>query len=366
MELKINRETLQRWLEEGKPVTIVDVRSQDAYAEWHIPGSVHVDKLQALNDGDPEAMEGVELPHGIPVVTVCAKGKAGALAAEQLQKLGYDAVPLVDGLKAWSLAWNTADVPSLNSETAIVQVRRTGKGCLSYLIASEGEAAVIDPSLPYEVYLDLVNKRGWRLTAVLETHIHADHLSRARVLAETSGSSLYLPVQKRVSFGFTPLRDGDTLRIGGVVLHALHTPGHTPESTSYLLNERELFSGDTLFLDGVGRPDLDTDSEGMGYKARTLYPSLKRLLALPEETIVLPAHTSKPVPFDGRPISATLAEVRRRIEKLCLPEEAFVEMILKRIPPTPPNYQHIIKLNEAGELPDDPADFEAGANRCAV
>jgi glyoxylase-like metal-dependent hydrolase (beta-lactamase superfamily II) len=104
----------------------------------------------------------------------------------------------------------------------------------------------------------------------------------------------------------------------------------------------------------------------MGYKARTLYPSLQRLLALPEETIVLPAHTSKPVPFDGRPISATLAEVRRRIEKLCLPEEAFVEMILKRIPPTPPNYQHIIKLNEAGELPDDPTDFEAGANRCAI
>jgi glyoxylase-like metal-dependent hydrolase (beta-lactamase superfamily II) len=366
MERKINRETLQCWLEEGKPITIVDIRPEDAYAEWHIPGSVHLDKMKALKDGDPEAMKGVELPHDIPVVTVCDRGKAGALAAEQLRRQGYDAVSLVDGLKAWSLAWNTADVLSLKGETAIIQVRRTGKGCLSYLIGSEGEAAVIDPSLPYEVYLDLANKRGWRLTAVLETHIHADHLSRAKELTETSGASLYLPVQKRVSFSFTPLQDGDTLRIGGSALRTLHTPGHTPESTSYLLDERELFSGDTLFLDGVGRPDLDTDSEGVRYKARTLYPSLQRLFALPGETVVLPAHTSKPVPFDRRPISATLAEVRRRIEKLCLSEEVFVEMILKRITPTPPNYQHIIKLNESGELPDDTTDFEAGANRCAV
>jgi len=97
-----------------------------------------------------------------------------------------------------------------------------------------------------------------------------------------------------------------------------------------------------------------------------LRASLQRLVTFPPETVILPAHTSEPVAFDGRPISATLEEVRERTSLLRETEEAFVSQILTRLPPTPSNHHRIVALNEAGTLPDDPTELEAGANRCAV
>src|SRR5207302_2355777 len=116
-------------------------------------------------------------------------------------------------------------------------------------------------------------------------------------------------------------------------------PGHTPESTCYLLDGKALFTGDTLFLASVGRPDLHASPNEVRDKARNLYRSLQRLLLLPPETIILPGHASEPVAFDGIPISALLRETQGRLDTLSMPEEAFVNLILARIPPTPPNYE---------------------------
>ena len=136
---------------------------------------------------------------------------------------------------------------------------------------------------------------------------------------------------------------------------------------SYLLDGKALFTGDTLFLAGVGRPDLEASPEQARERARLLHASLARLIALPPETVILPGHTSEPAPFDDRPITATLADVISRVAMLGLSEEAFLDAILARIPPTPPNHARIVALNEAGEMPEgDPTDLEAGANRCAV
>ena len=90
-------------------------------------------------------------------------------------------------MRAWSLAWNAAEVPLTGTRARVIQVRRTGKGCLSYVVGSAGEAAAIDPSLDPEVYADIAGRNGWRITKVLDTHIHADHLSRAVPLARTDG-----------------------------------------------------------------------------------------------------------------------------------------------------------------------------------
>ena len=122
--------------------------------------------------------------------------------------------PLRGGMKAWSLAWNSAAVPVSGSEATIIQIRRTGTGCLSSLIGSGDEAAVIDAALPPAVYQDLAATHGWTITRVLETHVHADHLSRARLLEEATGATLYVPAQDRMTFPFTPVNDGDVLRIG--------------------------------------------------------------------------------------------------------------------------------------------------------
>ena len=358
---------LREMLEDHVPVTVLDIRKAEDYAEWAIPGSLHIDAYEALKAGDPDALADAAIPTDGPVVTICGAGKVSITAMEHLRARGYDARSLTGGMKAWSLAWNSAEVPVPGSKATVVQVRRTGKGCLSYLIGSDDEAVAIDAALPPAVYHDLAAEHGWTITRVLDTHVHADHLSRSRLLVEQTGATLHMPEQDRVAYPFAPIRDGETLSIGSTRLTSMRTPGHTLESTSYLLDDRALFTGDTLFLAGVGRPDLEASPEQVRERARLLHASLAHLTALPLETVILPGHTSDPVPFDGQPVTATLADVISRVPMVGMSEDAFLEAILARIPSTPPNHAQIVALNEAGTMPDgDPTDLEAGANRCAV
>ena len=377
MNNTIEMETLRKKLSENEPLTILDVRPDEERAEWAIPGSEHVDAYDALKAGDPDALTAVNFPDDRPVVTVCGAGNTSLTAAEQLQKRGIEAASLAGGMQAWSLAWNTAEVSISDSHTIILQIRRTGKGCLSYLIGSEGRAIVIDAALDPDIYLELARERDLTITDVLDTHVHADHLSRSRFLAQQADATLHLPAQDRVTYEYEPVRNGDVLTIGAARLEALHTPGHTLESTCYLLqgdllqgdlpDEQVLFTGDTLFLTGVGRPDLEAGAAAAAERAHVLYTSLQRLLALPAATLILPGHTGEPVPFDGEPVAATLGDVRKNAALLTVPENEFVESLLERIPPTPPNHDRIVELNEAGRMPDDdPIELEAGANRCAV
>src|SRR5216684_7486516 len=325
--MTIDVETLRVWLEERRPVTILDVRPTAEWAEWAIPGSIHVDAYDALRAHDPAALTDVDAPSDGPVVTVCAAGKTSQIAAEQLAARGIKALSLEGGMKAWSLAWNVAEVPVPAHDVRVIQVRRTGKGCLSYLIGAKDEAMVIDASLDPQVYLDLSSQYGWQITSVLDTHIHADHLSRSHQLAERSGALLFLPDQQRVSFPFTAMRDGDTRATPDLMLTGLRTPGHTPESTCYLLNNAILFTGDTLFPTGIGRPDLHADEQETRARSSLLYHSLHKLLALPSETLVLPGHTSQPVPFDGEPIGAQLSEIDERVGILHATRTMFVETL---------------------------------------
>ena len=359
---------LREMLERGVPITVVDIRRAADRAEWFIPGSIHFEAYDRLGMNDPDAMNGVALPTDAPVVTVCMMGKTSVLAARQLEGQGLKAMSLEGGMRAWTLAWYSAPVSVGGSGAKVIQVRRTGKGCLSYIIGADGVAAVIDPSVDPQVYVNLATRNGWKITTVFDTHVHADHLSRSRRLAEMTGGSHYLPETDRVTFDYHATRDGDEVELGPVLVKALRTPGHTEESTSFLLDDRALFTGDTLFLDGVGRPDLEVGADHARTRAHALFGSLQEIQGLLQETVVLPCHTADPTPFDGRALAAPLSEVRERVDLLRIAEPDFVEQILARIPPNaPPNSRRIVELNEAGELPEGAAvDLEAGANRCAV
>lgn len=154
----------------------------------------------------------------------------------------------------------------------------------------------------------------------------------------------------------------------------METPGHTPESVSYLLNHAALFTGDTLFLAGVGRPDLEAASGQAAQRARLLHGSLARILQLPEHTLILPGHVDRPVPFDGQPIAATLGRVRQEVEALTrwfndstdTAADEFARWVLSRLPATPANHHEIVRLNQGDAMPMDLESLEAGANRCAV
>jgi len=354
---------LQDLLAVGRPVTVVDVRSASD-VEWEIPGSIHVDAYGDLQSGRLGPLAELRLPAG-PVVTVCGSGRAAAIATDLLRANGVQAMTLEGGMQAWSLAWNTSQATIAGCH--VLQVRRTGKGCLSYIVESQSEAVVIDPSLDPDVYVRLLRERGWRLVAAADTHIHADHLSRSRLLAQREGVDVWLPAQDRTRYNFRPVADGDRIAFGSTALVAMPTPGHTEESTSYLLDSSAAFTGDTLFLNGVGRPDLEGGTrQQLATRARQLHTSVCRLLQLPEGARVLPGHVSEPILFDGRVLATTVATIRDSAGVAMLDSAAFVDAVLARIPPTPPNHSRIVELNERGEVPGDTSELEAGANRCAV
>lgn len=372
MTKHIDTQTLRDWLDADRPVTVLDIRTDDDRQQWSIPGSVHVNAFDALRSGRPGALADLALPSDRPVVTVCNAGRVSQTAADLLASRGLDARSLDGGMKGWSLAWNVADVPLADARFAddsprVIQIRRTGKGCLSYIVGSSGEAAVIDPSVSPDVYLELAQRRGWSIRYVLDTHVHADHLSRARELARRTGAVLLLPPQRRVKFAFTPIADGEQIKVGDATLKAVHTPGHTNESTSYVLDDAAVFTGDTVFTNGVGRPDLRADGETARTRARSLFKSLQQLRQFPSEMVVLPAHASEPIAFDGKPVAARIGEVDRWLANWLTSESTFVDRVTSNLPPTPPSFLQIVDLNEAGEFPaSDPTELEAGANRCAV
>ncbi|HLJ68065.1 MAG TPA: MBL fold metallo-hydrolase [Chloroflexota bacterium] len=362
----MNVRALRERLEHHQPVLILDIRVAESRADWAIPGSLWADAYHAVKRGDYAPLAALDLPADKPIVVVCEVGKTSQRAASYLRSKGIVAESLDGGMQAWSLAWNRAEL-RLTDGVDVIQVRRTGKGCLSYLVASQDEAVVIDPVLGPDVYRDIAAASGRKITGVVDTHVHADHVSRSRLLVGELGVPHYLPAQERVHFAFEPLRDGDRIPVGGTALDVMHTPGHTWESCTYRLPAGVVFTDDTLFLDGVGRPDLEARSGEAEERGRALYQSLRRLALLAEDTQVLPGHASGPLAFDGVPWAASLAEVRARVSLLQLSEAAFVDTVLARIPPTPPNHHRIVALNETGRWPEeDPTVLEAGANRCAV
>ena len=340
---------------------LLDVREPDEVAEWSIPGAVNIPlgHLQARTD---------ELPRDREVVTVCASGNRSSYAADALARAGLQVANLRGGMAAWGEVydWVTVDI----DDVRVVQVRRRGKGCLSYVVGSGGEAVVIDPSVELDVYRQVADEHDWRITHVFDTHLHADHLSGARALAEATGATLHLNPADAFKFPFQPLHDGEHFSLpGGLELSvaAVHTPGHTEGSTIYFVNQRAVLTGDTLFVEGVGRPDLAERAEEF---ARNLHRSLQeRVLTLEDDTLVLPGHYGDSVPVHpDRPVGATLGELRRTLAPLSMGEAEFVAWAASRTADRPPNYVEIVKANMG--RPETPFELlrrlEVGPNRCSA
>ncbi len=180
-----------------------------------------------------------------------------------------------------------------------MEIQQLYTNCLSeaaYFIASEGEAAVIDPLRDVDAYIRLAEEKGVKIKFIFETHFHADFVSGHLELARKTGALIVYGPSTRAGFTIHEAKDGEIFKIGKLELHAIHTPGHTLESTSYLLYDKEgqpycVFTGDTLFVGDVGRPDLFSGNLSKEELASLMYDSLQqKIKTLPDHVVVYPAH----------------------------------------------------------------------------
>lgn len=339
---------------------LLDVREPDEVAEWQIPDArnIPVGQLESRI---------AEVPSDAQIVVICAQGSRAQRAAEILASHAISSRVLDGGMNSWASTYDT--VTGDFGEGTVVQVRRRGKGCLSYVVGAGVNAVVIDPSLEIQQYITVARQHGWNITHVLDTHLHADHLSGARALVAATGAALWLNASDPFNFAFEPLTDGRAIELApGVQLSvsAVSVPGHTEGSTMYQLGDSAIFTGDTLFLESVGRPDLADQAESF---AHSLYRSLhERVLPLSDSITVFPAHYGSGVEVhSGQFLARRLGELRSTLPALALSEEEFVAWALANVKDRPPNYQHIVLVNMGREtLGEGSAEMELGPNRCAI
>jgi hydroxyacylglutathione hydrolase len=225
---------------------------------------------------------------------------------------------------------------------------------ISYLFGcvSKATGAVIDPVGDLEPYLRAAKEAGVRISFVIDTHIHADHLSAGRALAETAGAEYVLSAEAKVAFPFRGVREAEVLQLGNVMARVLHTPGHTPEHISLLVSDHVrtdepwfVLTGHTLMVGDLGRTELAVSAEE---GAKALFQSAQRLKALPDHVEVLPGAYAGSVcgrRLSGKPWS-TIGFEKRHNEAFGIDgEAAFIRFMLAEIPPAPPEAAKIRAAN---------------------
>jgi glyoxylase-like metal-dependent hydrolase (beta-lactamase superfamily II)/rhodanese-related sulfurtransferase len=242
-----------------------------------------------------------------------------------------------------------------------VQVERFYLGCLahaSYMIGSEGVAAIVDPQRDVDLYLEAAANKGWKIEHIVETHLHADFVSGHLELAERTGARIYLGANSGARFPHVEVTDGSEVRFGQCRLRFLQTPGHTIESICIQMNDlgqpdrpAVVFTGDTLFIGDVGRPDL-SGAYTPQQLAKMLYRSIHdKLLALPDDTEIFPAHGAGSL--CGRQMSSesssTIGKQKQTNYALLAPDcDAFVHLLTDNLPAAPEYFAKEVDLNRTG------------------
>lgn len=358
---------------DNKELFILDVRNADAFADWKIEGH----KFNYLNIPYFELLDGVEeilpqIPTDKEILVVCAKEGSSIMVAELLEEAGLEVAYLEGGMKSWSMYIEPVKVGELSGGGELYQFVRLGKGCLSYMAVNEGEAAIIDAVRFTDVFIKFAEEKGVQIKHVFDTHLHADHISGGRHIASQTGAAYYLPSKdaEEVVFDFTPLTDGLTVKLGNseIEVGALYSPGHTIGSTSFVIDKKYLLTGDILFIDSIGRPDLAGLADDWVRDLRqTLY---SRYRSLAEDLIVLPAHFMiiEELNEDGT-VGKRLGDLFVENHGLNVEdEEVFRSMVTDNLPPQPNSYEEIRHVNMGKVTPsnEEQTEMEIGPNRCAV
>ena len=281
----------------GDDVFILDVRNTDDYSDWRIEGktveSINIPYFDFLED-DVAAKHAESLPKDKEIVVVCAKGGSSEFIVEMLVAKGLQVFSLEGGMLAWSQFYHPTTV-YFDDNMKLIQVNRLSKGCLAYMVISEGMAMVVDPNRNVDEYTRIAEKNNAQIVHVMDTHLHADHISGGPDLAKQTGATYYISSgeAKGSQLTFEPLESHKTIKFGEVEVEVLTvpTPGHTPGSTSFFINKKFLISGDTVFVGGLGRPDLGGKAKEW---ANDLFDTVfVKLAEMSDDVMVLPAKSDR-------------------------------------------------------------------------
>jgi glyoxylase-like metal-dependent hydrolase (beta-lactamase superfamily II) len=294
---------------------------------------------------------------------------------------------MAGGMNAWGRHYEAIEIETDALPATVLQYDRVASGCLGYLVVAGDEAAVIDPLRAFaDRYVADARERDAELRYAIDTHVHADHVSGVRAVAEASAAEPVLPegaAERGLAFEPRLVADGESLTLGETKLRARALPGHTSEMTGFALggddhrSEAPLwFTGDTVFPNAVARPDLEVeadssaDTEAAGAEevrsaARQLHRTItERLGSLPEETVLAPGHRQQ---LRADPSLLTVGDLDR-FDVLELASEAFADRIADRMGPQPANFRQLVAINLGREslAEDAELELELGPNNCAV
>lgn len=365
----------KRRLDAGEEWTVLDTRREEDFGQWKLSHPnltvVNVPFTEFLDEAGEQPADSVpdDVPEG-PLITCCAKGLSSEYVAEFLAREGWDVLALEDGMEGWASLIERRTVET-GSDIDVVQLHRPSSGCLAYLLVSDSEAAVIDPLRAFAGEYERT-AADWDATLkfAIDTHVHADHVSGVREVADITGAEVVLPEgteMRGLEFDATLVEDGGSLPLGNTEIDAVGLPGHTTEMTGYRCGD-VFVTGDTLFLDGVARPDLE-DAAKAREAAETLWATLQKIDVLPDETVIAPGHVGPTTaPGSDGTFTATLGSLRANLTAFDEDREEFVDRITSELPPRPNNFEQIIAVNLGQETTTDSEAFqlELGPNNCAV
>lgn len=369
---------LARRLDAGEPLQVLDIRAPDRVARGHIGLGASLDfhSLRGARVAAAPAIDSLGLDRGRPVAVVCGHGNSSQRATLALRAQGLEAYSVRGGMAAWETVYVPRSLAPTATIERAVQLDRVGKGALSYVLVSAGEAVVVDPGRHVDRYDALLRELAARPVAVIDTHAHADYLSGGPAAAARWQVPYRLHPADAVSpfdgtpgrLTFEPLADGDRVGFGRAALRVAHTPGHTLGSVTLFSDDGLALSGDFVFVQSLGRPDLGGQAAAW---VADLWASLERARAeWPGDVLVLPAHYGTEVERRAdRVVGARWDVIAATNPALAHRDrDAFVAWIAAH-QATPPAAYRTIKLANLGlvDLSADEAEtLESGASQCAV
>lgn len=369
---------LTAMIEGGATFQAMDVRAPERVATQRVH-LIPQERYQNIRGSELMHLEDVEstgLDPKLPVLVVCGHGDDSKILAFHLGQMGLQARSLAGGMEAWMTLTVPRELDAPQDVDRLIQFDRIGKGCLGYLLVSDGEALIIDPSYQFESYLELLQETGAKLIGVADTHVHADYVSGAVTLAQRFGVPYHLHSADAVypydgtpgKIEFHSVSDGDLIEVGKTTLKVMHTPGHTEGSVTYFLEDRVAFTGDFLFVESIGRPDLGGKEEEW---TGELWSSLARAVREFDDGVAIyPAHYAQETERRmGRAVGIPFGTLLQENEILKIQDpEVFLWTILERKAPFPEAYKKIKALNVglAPIVESEVEILEIGRNECAL